>query len=387
MPQFYTDPSITTRGMREPESISEILMRFAQLQQMADQRRYGRLREEEANLNLTELRRTAQERGAMRTAFAAGAQPGFEPSTGQMQDVPGLEGLGAAPMAPRAPRTSQSAILSKLQEISPHQVPELEQQFATQEAAQQKQRVEFANAIANLDQTQLENTGKRLDIMGSMAGMALQDPQAYPGVRAAAIQQGFIKPEDWPEQFSPELVPRLEAIANQSKEMRQAIETKRHNLETEKRKPIPGVDVPLSPEVEAQRKRIAAKERSGGLPLARSKAQITNKKSTLLQRLMTERQQRTLTNPMAEDEFRGRWQAVQDDFEAQLEQIDPESPVEHLEITADMVAEHFGTGKTTTAEGQLPARALAQLKVEGEEVQFNNGQVWKLEKGKPVRVR
>lgn len=266
MATFYTDPSIALRGMREPESISDLLLRFAQLKRIAQEGRYSDLRTREAQLSLQELERQLKEQGVVRGAMAAGVGP-IRPEPAS-QNFEGLRNMfGPELPQPEAPAGAalgfdrQRALTALSGGGAAYRVPEIQQQFAAQDIAQQKGQIDLAEQLTKLNTAQLANASKRVDIMGSLAQSVLVNPGSYPQAKGTAESLGLIPPNTFPEQYTPDLEPQLRSLVAQSlsvKDMITTEETKRHNRAQEQRKPVPGVDLPLPADVEAQRKRIAA---------------------------------------------------------------------------------------------------------------------------------
>jgi hypothetical protein len=247
MPQYFTDPSITSRGLQNPPSLLDTYVRLMQLQQM----KIGR---EEANLRLAELRRAAKEGAAIRSAYGAGVSPGF--------NVPATPGRPGIVMPTQINRERILQELARGGETA-YLVPEVQQQFATQDYTQEQERVKLADQLQKLDKGQLDNLSTRIGMIGSMAMSVLQAPpeirpRVYAGVKSQAEQLGLIQPGQAPEQYGPEIEPLLEQQVTQAMSVKDVIDTENRRRELAIReKPKLGEEAPLPPAVEAQKKRIA----------------------------------------------------------------------------------------------------------------------------------
>lgn len=331
MATFYTNPAISFQGLRQPENPSELLTRFAQLKQMSQERQMNDLRMKEGNLRLAELQRMTNEGAATRNAYGAAVTPG----------------TGGAP-----PTFDRSKMLQSLagNPQTTYLVPQAQAGFAAQDAAQKEQLLKLAKEAEDFTEEQLKNAKTRVDMMGSLAQSVIVNPGSYPSAKATAEKLGLVQPGKLPEQFTPDLLPQLHGLATQAvavKDTLTAEETRRHNLEMEKRKPVPGVDVPLSPDVEAQRKRISAAGRAGEKPISQSQRNAAERwKQSQLHTLRAEatRRQQAVdrgepnAEAMSEEDFRNRWQEIQDSYEGQL------ASGQHLDIPVGMARENLPGG-------------------------------------------
>lgn len=245
----------------QPTDPNEGIARLLQLRLLAqdrderradrsEQSRINRLREREAVLKLQELERAAREGEIVRGAMAAGVRPGLQAPRGRE----GRLGVNIPTGFDRA-----AALQALAQGEGAHMVPDVQAQFAKEDFTQQEQALKLTEQLAKLGGEQLKNAKQRADIMGSLAQSVIINPASYPAAKSQAEQMGLIQPGQLPEQFTPEMLPQLEMWAKQSmtvKDIITAEETARHNKATESKK-TPGVDVPFTPEVEAQKTRIA----------------------------------------------------------------------------------------------------------------------------------
>lgn len=350
MSAFMTDPSITLRGLQKPESMGEMLSRFAQLKDLASRNRLTDLQSKEANLRIAELQRVAGEGAAQRAALSAGVTPG-----GQMGETgivpPGFDG--------------QKALAAMASGPTPYQVPGMQQQFASQDQAAQEQKLKVAEQITKLSTADLANTKQRMDMIGSLAQSVITNPANYLSAKAFAEQNGLVPAGSLPPQFTPDLLPHLQALASQTvsvKDMITAEETKRHNLATEVRKPSAELadfkdfyntyreakNLPLNAASElkarqafAELKRAPTEPRSGT-----QRNTVERWKQTQLKALRDEATRRLrpdsltgeATDAMGAEEFRNRWQEIQDSYEEQL------NSDRHVEIPLSAAHENLRGG-------------------------------------------
>jgi len=315
MPQFYTDPSITMRGLREPDTVQEMLARFMQLRQFGEESRFNKVRQEEASLRLDELKRIQREQKAVRAAQAAGVRPPAIPGGAYTSD--------------------RNAMVAELARGEPHLVAGAQSQFAQEDFTQQEQR-------QKLVKTRLENIATQVGLMGSMARSVLDAPesarpQIYASVRAQAIQRGFLRPEEAPEQFTPDVLPWIEQQANQAMTVAQIVKAQQDKIEEAGRaeryrepKPVAGRDVPLPVDVEAQRKRMRQPERTSAQHAAAERwksGQLRTLKAEAARRQQAVERGEPNAEAMSEEEFRNSWQEIQNSYEDQL------GSAEHLDIT------------------------------------------------------
>lgn len=213
-PTFYTDPSITMRGMPPQENFSDTMMKLSQL---AQSRRLSDIQAKEANLHLTELQRIANEGQAVRSATAAGVTPSA---------IPG-----------GAPTIDNNKMLSTLAAgPNSYMVPGMQDQMATEDAAKKEAMLKVATQAQQLTDAQLTAAQKRMDMEGSMAQSVISNPASYPQAKAQAEQLGIIKPGTLPDQFTPDLIPHLQQLAQQAMSVKDILaqeETNRHNKATE----------------------------------------------------------------------------------------------------------------------------------------------------------
>lgn len=367
MATFYTRPDITLAGLREPESISEMLTRYAQLKYLAERGRYNDLRTKEARLRLQEIERQLRDEASMREATAAGVgrmtaipAEGLPITGGTMggTNAFGQTGPTQGPAIPVASETTYNpqSTLARLQQLAPHLVPGAEQGFATQKEAHQKAVLEQAEKLASLDEKQFKNNKDRLETWGSMVNSFLEAPpelrpQIYPKMKADAERLGFIRPGQGPEQYTPEIEPLLRQEANQVVMVKDAFtlaETKRHNREMEKRdtsitpfetwsKQHPNAPVEQwlalqnryreGGETPAQKlsrqKALNLAEAQKGAALARAEREIRRRYG------LTDFAATDAWPQQAIDELQGEKQRIQDEYETKLSTLGAD--VEHFE--------------------------------------------------------
>src|SRR6266576_951292 len=231
MATFYTDPSITGRGLQQPDLL-DTYSRLMQIKSLQDSRRTRDIQTSEALLRLKSLQQQQADEQAMRTASAAGV------SHMSVAGLPLAGGAAQSPViGPPSDTTSfdRQAMLSSLAGSAPHLVPQVQSQFDTQDkadAAHQEALLQLKDKAASLDEKTLKNLKTRTDMMGSLAQSVIMNPASYPSAKAMAEQSGMVKPGQLPPQFTPQLLPQLQAWANQARDVKDVVteeETKRHN--------------------------------------------------------------------------------------------------------------------------------------------------------------
>lgn len=221
MATFYTDPSIALRGLREPESISDLITRFAQLRALAGRERLLGLEEKTRQVQLRELERQMREDEALRGAFAQGNVPGrtelpiFGGTMGQPAQGPSLAGVTEGGFDP------QRVLAALSGGAAAHRIPDVQQGFASQQAELAKQRLDFATKIQDLDNKRLDAAGKISKQIGDAALTVMSaspevKPRIYAGARQRLIEAGVVPPNALPEQYTPDLDPMIEAQATQA---------------------------------------------------------------------------------------------------------------------------------------------------------------------------
>lgn len=261
MPTYYTDPSLTTRGMRPAETLSDILMRMAE---MKEAKRFNDLREKTLKLQLQEMERTAQAAEAQRGAMAAGVQPN------RRAIVPLPMQAGGAGPAVSLPQTfDQGAALQKMAELDPSQVGGMQAGFATQAVEQQKAKAEWEKLDTQAKIEKLTLEGKKFERMGQLAGM-IQDEPSKIAVIQQGVSEGLISAEEGKrfaaQPYTPELVGQWQrqvlTIKEQLDETRKQQEEKRKQEEFAAKKEVGTLGGQLS-DFEA-----AFKRQNGRLPTA-----------------------------------------------------------------------------------------------------------------------
>lgn len=246
MATFYTDPSITMRGLQQPDILSTYV-RLMQLKAMAEDQKLRQIQGQFENARLQQLQQLQGDTAAQRSAMAAGVSvlPGPQ---NESPTAPGLEGILGANTKTFAnapgPQVSfdRSAALQSLAQSNPSLVPGMQQDFASQDAAHQKSMLELAEKATTLDEKQLKNMKTRVDMMGSLAQSVLINPNSYPSAKAMAEKLGLVQPGRLPEQFTPQMIPQLQMWAKQSVDVKDLLtqeETRRHNMAMEN-KPVSG---------------------------------------------------------------------------------------------------------------------------------------------------
>jgi hypothetical protein len=260
MATFYTRPEITFAGLRQPESPWDILTRFGQLQSLAGERRINELREKEGNLRLRALQRSAQGEDAVQRILAEAGG-----------DI--------------------KAALPKIMQVAPDRGIAIHREMADWE------RLDTQGKI-----NKLKLEGARIERLGQIAG-GITDQNTYSAAINQALQEGLMdEPTAQRYAAQPYDANTVKQFQFQALTVRERMAAKQQELELEhnrrmelpseerefqafyptwleannlaknaknemaardafriqKRTPTPGVDVPLSPEVEAQKRRIAA---------------------------------------------------------------------------------------------------------------------------------
>lgn len=278
MPTFYTDPSITSRGYQQPDLL-DTWGRLMQIRAMADQRRYRKLQEEEANLRLQELRRISGEQGAMRGAMAAGVTQAPQINNQVPSDILG----GNVPLMKNPPQPAiefdRQAALEKLRQSDPSLVPGMQGQFAAQDFTQREQQLKLAGEMAKAKKEQVDAIAKQMDLAGSLAQSVLEAPPEGRAARYAqalqlAQQYGLPGLDNAPQQYSPELDSQLEGMARNAMGVKEAAtlsETIRHNKATEGKQNLSDFEqafqrengrLPTATEMEQHKSRIAREGRA-----------------------------------------------------------------------------------------------------------------------------
>jgi hypothetical protein len=233
MTTFYTDPQITLRGVQQAETPTEALSRFAQLRDLVAQQRLrereSQQRLEEGNLRLQALRDVARSRASIETI---------------------LRNAGG----------NLDAALPEIMQVD----PELGLQL-------QKQRAEWAQLDTTGKMKLLDLENKKLETAGRLLGTVRDDATKLSAIQQA-MELGLLDERRAQEYAARPYAPDwIEDIRNQALTAKEQVdvarqrladeETRRHNLAQERlrqHQPVPGVDVPFSPEVMRQKRELAA---------------------------------------------------------------------------------------------------------------------------------
>jgi len=186
MAHFYTDPSLSFSRTSQPD----LLETYIRLMQIAQMQQDQKLRGEEAKIALGGMRRREADELAMREAAAASVEPNLR----AIVPLP-IERGGGSPNQPfTLPAGGRTAAIDKLKEIAPHLVPGAEQEFAKQEAEQQKAQAEWEAASTKKKISMLELEGKRMEMRGQLAG-GVTDQASYEQAIHSAAQMQLIDPQ------------------------------------------------------------------------------------------------------------------------------------------------------------------------------------------------
>lgn len=305
MSAFQTDPRITLQGLQQPESLGDMVSRFAQLRALSQNMQSQRLRDEETNLRLTELRRLSGEEAAAKqdrdllqeiwmekggdeeATLAEAVKRGV-----RMETVNTLKTEHAKRMTEliKLDDAQRDRLRKRNQDISAAifpltQIPETPEgdaqlvQLATQTlqglAQQGLLSAEEAQQYAPILQQPPAEIRKTLGFL-AMAGISA-DKQYEAATQAAKRNELTASEKDFQAFYKPWLeANNLQKNAKNELAAREA-------FREQKRTPVPGVDVPLSRDVLKQRKEIAAAGRStGGTDLGASDAAVDPTSQSIL---------------------------------------------------------------------------------------------------------
>ena len=280
MSAFQTNSGITLQGLQQPESLGDMVSRFAQLRALSQNMQSQRLRDEETNLRLTELRRLSGEEAAAKqdrdllqqiwmekggdeeATFAEAVKRGV-----RMETVNTLKTAHAKRMTEliKLDDAQRDRLRKRNQDISAAifpltQIPETPEgdaqlvQLATQTlqglAQQGLLSAEEAQQYTPILQQPPAEIRKTLGFL-AMAGISA-DKQYEAATQAAKRNELTAGEKDFQAFYKSWLeANNLEKNAKNELAAREA-------FREQKRTPVPGVDVPLPADVEAQKTRMAA---------------------------------------------------------------------------------------------------------------------------------
>lgn len=230
-------------------------------------------------LLLADMKRQAEERSQMRKAAAGAVQPQTAtgiPGTGDLS-LPGITSEVKGP-----PAFDRQKYLTALLKTEPLAALGAQTDFAKQDAEQQQAQLRLAEGAQKLDKATIETYSTHAGAIAQEAGAALnlppdQRPAAVADSLKRLVQGGIMRPDQasraW-QTYQTQGDQFLNMIAMQSMSAKEQWDARLKEKQFEQGKP--GVTIPFSPEVEAQKLRMAqagrAKINVGGGPSRMSPA-------------------------------------------------------------------------------------------------------------------
>jgi len=274
MGAFRTDPSITARGVAPAFDPIAAMSRIANLRRLQQR---GQINQQQ----LEDMERERERQQAIRGAVGAGG--------------------------------SRADMLRRLQQDAPLAGLDLKERFAKQDFQ-----------AAQTRKSQLENSKATYGLIGQLAGPL--DFLEQQGADIETLQVAYadslgkladagIDTSKLPQEYKPGMARQamMEAVTEKDRidQALRAEEAAERKVAREKK--FPGRDVPFSPEVEAQKKRISAARRTEKPPSQSGKALAERTKQRAMER--------------AEDEYRKKLKALEKDWEYEPEGVDDEGNV------------------------------------------------------------
>ena len=244
---FRTDPSIALRGVSRPFDPIAAFSRIAQLRRL----------QQRGQINQLQLEDAQRERATRQAVRAAALGSGGD----------------------------RAKFLQALSETAPVARFGFEERFA-------KQDIEAGKAQRAARKNQLESASKTFELIGQLAGPldALEKGGADPETLQVAYADSLgrlaatgVDTSKLPQEYTPGLAARamVEAVTEKDR----IDQFLRAEAIEERKRPVPGRDVVLSPAVEAQRKRLRAAGRAQPKPSARD---IRNREAAMIEETATD---------------------------------------------------------------------------------------------------